>query len=170
MTKEEVMRQISTEWQNLQSVLQSLSEQQLSGPVDAAGWRAQDHIMHIAGWERCLVGVLNGQPAHVALGVDEAVWKSYNFDTINNITFLHNHSMPLADVMATAQTTHAQMLNRLETLQDSDLSQPITNAQIQADHEDSTLNWILGSTVFHYKEHLPWIASLAANNSNSPQE
>ncbi len=161
MTKEELIRQLSSEWMNLQTTLQALSDQQLTGPTDATGWRAQDHIMHITGWEQCLIGVLNGQPAHIALGVDETVWKSYDFDAINNVTFLRGQSASLAEVLETAQTTHAQLLNKLEILQDSDLSQPITNAQIQSDHQDSTLNWILGSTVFHYKEHLPWISSLA---------
>src|SRR5690242_16924292 len=97
-TKAQLLEAIQREWQSFNAYLDTLSEQQLTQPTDAASWTAKDHIAHLWVWEDGMNAFLQKRPRHEAMGIPQDVWVSGDFDKINAIIQQRYQGMLLAEV------------------------------------------------------------------------
>ena len=162
--KSELLQLIDREWDALQSTIDGLNEDQLTGPTDAGGWTAKDHIAHLAAWENSMVFLLQGKARHDGLGISEPVYLAGEVDAINDAIFQNVREIPLDEVKNRLADVHQQMLALLATLSDDDLQ--LTYSDYLPDEpgrEDGSpiLNRAFGNTAHHFDLHRPDIERIA---------
>jgi hypothetical protein len=160
MSKAEMLARIQQAWDDFHIYLNTLSEEQLTTPTDAAGLTAKDHVMHLAVWEDGTIALLNGHKRREQMGVDEATWDTHDYDKINGVIQQHYQAKPLAEVLQAFAEVHQRLLEKLGTLTDEDLQRPYSFYQSTSDNEHAVIGWISGNTYEHYAEHTPWIAAI----------
>ncbi|HYP39486.1 MAG TPA: ClbS/DfsB family four-helix bundle protein [Chloroflexia bacterium] len=162
-TKDKLLRDTEQSWQELNSLLDQLPEAQATGPQDAEGWTAKDHVIHMTAWERSVVFFLQGKPRHEGLGVEEQLYQTGDDDAINAVVYEQRKDLPLADALAQFQDVHSQLLNLLQPLSDADLQKPYRHylPNEPSDGADrKAFDVIYANTADHFREHLGWIRAL----------
>jgi uncharacterized protein (TIGR03083 family) len=160
LTCEDLLRQIEASWNELQTFLASLTEDQLTRPTDAAGWTAKDHVIHLATWETATLAQLDGRSKREAMNIPPEVWEQDD-DPINAVIQLRYHDMPLSDVMQTLRQNHERLLKKLESMSDADLQLPYRHYAPDSTAEFPFIKSVEWDTAHHYREHIPWIAAIA---------
>lgn len=164
LNKAVLIERIDNSWPLLQAALNQLSEEQLSSIKDPAGWAVKDHVMHMAAWERGVVFLLQGRPRHEGMWVDEAVYQSGSFETINVAVFERFANLPAKEALAALAQAHQEMMAVLEGLSDADLARPYGDYVPEEAGEEGgapVINVVLADTADHFAEHLEWIEALA---------
>lgn len=161
-TVTDLLQNIETSWDKLQSYIDSLSEAQLTEPTDAAGWTAKDHLIHIATWEDTLNALLEGKPQWENIGVDKALWFSGDVDKINAIVQKRDQHMSLSEVRQKHQEVHQRLMSRIALLSDADLKRPIKDYQPESPRTHPILRALISDTYEAYDEHTPWIAAIVS--------
>lgn len=161
MEKEQFVAHIEQAWQQLRQFARNLPPAILSGPSDAAGWRVQDHLAHLAIWEASKVAVLQGQNRDAFIGVPVQD-HSDDFAAVNEHIRARTASLAGPEVLALLEDTHAQLLLLLAALPAQKLNQPIGSAYPNSGMPGATPVWqvIAGDTYEHYQEHLPWMQAI----------
>lgn len=158
-TKAELLAWIDREWSSLRQIIDGLTEGELQ-VRDAGGWSIKDNLAHLAAWEQFMVGhYLEGQPAAVAMGIDEATMAGDDEDDINEMIFQRSQRRSVADVLADSDRIHVATVAALEATPWEDLMRPVTPDDPQA---RPLLLWVAGNTFDHYAEHAPRIRAHAA--------
>jgi hypothetical protein len=160
MSKADLLAKIEKGWNDFQTYLKTLSEEQLTGPADAAGWTAKDHIMHLAVWEDSINALFNSQLRNENMGVDKATWDSRDFDKINAVIQQRHKDKPLAEVLQTLQDVHQRLMTKLQSLTEEDLTRPYSHYQSDSTNSNPAIRWVKGDTYEHYAEHTPWIDAI----------
>ena len=149
-TKAELLERIDREWSALQQMIAGLSEEQLQ-VRDAGGWSIKDNLAHLAAWEHFMVGhYLQGQPAPVAMGIDEATMSTGDDDVINEKIFWRSQQRSAGDVLAELARVHAATVTALEATSWDELMRPVSPDDPQA---RPLLLWVAGNTYDHFAEH-----------------
>lgn len=159
ITVPNVLNRIHDSWTRFHDYVASVSPERLTGPKDAAGWSAADHLYHIAAWSDSVLALLNGQSRAAAVGLDEATW-AQGYEVINAALQVRSREMPLEAVLAALNQSHERMVAKIKTLADADLQRPYRYFLPDSDREQPVINWIAGDTFDHYDEHLPWIRAI----------
>lgn len=162
-TQSELLSAIDADWASLTDALSQLSEAQLTGPTDAAGWTGKDHIVHLAAWERSILYLLAGKPRHAGLGVDEALYLTGDDDAINAVIQSQHRDISLAEALAELRRVHTELRAVLDGLSDADVHKMYSDfLPEEPGEEDGTpiIDRLVGNTSEHYAEHLPWILAL----------
>ena len=160
VTKAEILKRMQIGCDEFQAYIKTLSEAQLTGPTDAAGWTAKDHIMHLALWADGIVAVLQGQSRRERMGLDEATWNSPGFDTMNGVMQQQNRDKSLAEVLKRFAAAHQGMVAEVSKLSDADLLRPYNSYDVKSSSERPIYDYIMGDTFEHYKEHQGWMATI----------
>lgn len=161
MSRENLLRQIDFHWNELQTYLATLTEDQFTQPTDAAGWTVKDHVIHIAIWEHAEVAVLDGKSKREALNVTPETWDADD-DAINAVIQQRYHDLPLDEVLHTLRENHERLLKKLDSLTEADLRLPYRHYQPDSDDDHALLEWLPWDTFYHYRDHLPWIKAIVA--------
>jgi hypothetical protein len=137
-------------WDTLENTVTGLDGATLSEVRDPAGWAAKDHLMHVAAWEEAFLASLDGRPRHEALGIDAALLRDGDDNSVNAAIFSRHRDRPLPDVLAAIRTTHAALRARVAALRD-----------------EASLAEVPGPTWEHYEEHLGWIRELVRRGARA---
>lgn len=159
MTRDDLMQQINTAWNELQSYLASVTEVQLTQPTDAAGWTAKDHLIHVAMWEKANVAMLEGKSKRETLDITPEVWDQDD-DPINAVLQERYRDMSLSEVMQTARQNHERLMAKLDTMTEADMQLPYRHYQPTATDDTPIIRYIHWDTVHHYGEHLLWLSRI----------
>ena len=158
-----LMAEIDAGFTRFDAYLDTLAPSQWTAPLDAAGWSAKDHVMHLAVWAGSMIAVMDGRPRWEAMGVSPEVWATITdtYDVINDdIRRQHADASPAA-VRTAFTTTHRALNARAAALGDEDLVRPYHHFQPWATGVDGPLHaYLRGNTVEHYDEHRGYVEAL----------
>jgi hypothetical protein len=120
MNKTTLITKLLTERTRLNKLIASLTESQLTAPVED-GWSVKDVIAHLATWERrgtgWIVSASKGTLPDIPLpGV---LWK--DVDRINQDTFQTNRYRPTREILAEFAAGFPPLLNAVQSLTDEQL-------------------------------------------------
>ncbi|MBE0691193.1 MAG: ClbS/DfsB family four-helix bundle protein, partial [Anaerolineae bacterium] len=155
------LQRIERGWHELQGYLATLSDEQRTQRTDAAGWTVKDHVSHIVMWEDTINALLDHKARAAHLNIDEATWKSGDFDKINAILQQRYQAMSWDEVMRMLHDVHRQFLTKLSALSDDDLHTSYKAFQPEATNDLPIIQWITGNSYEHYEEHIPWMQAIA---------
>ncbi len=161
LTKAELLAAMRQGWDELQAYLAALSPAQITQPADAAGWRVQDHVMHLAMWENSLNAFLQKQSRPASMGVDLDTWNSGDINKINDVIYQRNKSRSWADVQQIFRNIHEELIGRIEALTDEDLQRPYHYYQPDSEATDPAAKRIAFASFQHYARHRPWMETIA---------
>jgi hypothetical protein len=163
-TKAELLADLDQTWTALNATLDCLSVAQMTSNHDSAGWTVKDHISHLIAWERSALFLLQGQPRHAGLGIDEAVYLGGDEEQINAAIFRACKNIPLEAALADLRTLHHQLIAALKPLTDADLQASYRHyLPVEPGEGDGppAMDVIYSNSANHYREHMPWIQTLA---------
>ncbi|HZS32788.1 MAG TPA: DinB family protein [Methylomirabilota bacterium] len=156
LTVDTVLARVDEAWATLERTVRELTPAELATIRDPAGWAVKDHLLHLAAWERVLVGRLDGRPDHETLGLEPGLVAGDDEDAINDAIFRRQRDAAPGDVLESVRATHAAMRARLAALRDG-AGAPGGAARAIA---PPAADWIEGNTWAHYLQHLGWIREL----------
>ncbi len=159
MSRDGFLQQLAARWNELDSYMASLTEQQLTQPTDAAGWTVKDHVAHLMQWEKSALELLDGKLKRETLAIDPETWKQGD-DAINAVMQQRYKSMSATEVLATYRQNHQRLMNKLNAMAEADLLLPYHHYQSDATDERPLLEWLHWDTIYHYRDHLPWIKAI----------
>ncbi len=159
-SREDLLRQINSSWNELQTFVGAQTEEHLTHPTDAAGWTAKDHLIHLAMWEKAALAMVEGKSKREAMDIPEDVWAQGEDDPINAVLQQRYHDMPLKEVVQILQQNHDALMKKLDSMSEADLMLPFNHYQPQSSDTHPLLQWMPGETYRHYKDHLTWIEEI----------
>jgi hypothetical protein len=164
--RDALVAEIERGWTALNGALDALPAERLSGPRDAAGWTATDHINHLAAWENSIVALLQSRPRHEVLGIDESLFLSRDFDVENDVIRQNMADLSADEARANLRAVHQALLAELAQLTDADLALPYRHYLPDEPRDDdgpTAEAMVRGDTIDHYGEHLAWIEEIIGN-------
>jgi hypothetical protein len=163
-TVPDLLLRIDRAWEPLISFLQTLTEAQLAELRDVEGWSVRDHITHLTAWEQSVAALFQGQPRHVGLGVEAALYSGGSFDAINQAIRDQRAGMASPEALRLLVQTHQDLVGSISALREGDLVRPLAEVFTHASAGDDrrVIDIIWDNTGGHFEEHLPWIRRLVA--------
>jgi len=161
--RDAMLAEIEDGYDRLVAFLDALDEAALDGPVDAAGWTAKDHVIHLAVWARSMVAVIEGRPRWDDMGVDRVLWRTIaeGYDAVNAHIQQLNRHLSVAEARRALEDAHRAVVDRVATMSVAELSFPYSYYQPWATGQDQPLyGYLRGNTVEHYDEHRGYIGAI----------
>jgi uncharacterized protein (TIGR03083 family) len=147
MTRQELLQVIRKGRAEFEEALTELTPEQMTAPGAMGEWSVKDILGHIAMWESRLVTTLytiergaTPKMFHTQAEVDKANAESY----------AEQRGRPLERVLADFHAVHAQLLKRLETVKERDLTDPKRFEWMEGEPLERL---VIGDTFEHYAEH-----------------
>lgn len=152
-----LLARIHPAWVGLEHMIERLSEAQLTGPRDHAGWSAKDHLAHLTVWEQKALAQLQDRPPHEVFGLDRARYEATDVEGLNALAHRRDQDRPLPEVLAAFRRAHEELIAALAGPAGAALFGPA-----RRDDADALLASVAGNTYEHYPEHASWIRDLLA--------
>jgi uncharacterized protein (TIGR03083 family) len=151
MTKRELLEAIQKGRAEFEAMLAGLSPAQMTTPGVMGEWSVKDILGHLAMWESRLVTTLYA----IERGATPKMFHTQaEVDKANAESYAEQRDRPLDRVLSDFHAVHAQLLKRLETVTDRDLTDPQRFKWM----EGELLEKLVASDTFdHYAEHRPMI-------------
>ncbi len=163
-SKTELLAKMQDGWSHFQAYLKTLTDKQLTTPVDDVGWTVKDHLVHLAAWEDGIAALLKKQSRRERMKVDPEAWNSGDFDKINAVIQSRYKDKSLADVLKMFEDAHRRMVEAVQQLSDQDLRRSYRAFDQNSTSENPVVGSIIGNSYGHYEEHRPWIEAIVARS------
>ena len=151
--KRDLMDRIAAARPALDDVIAPLGDADLAAPRPG-GWRVQDHLAHLATWERMLAAHLTVGNDHQVVRMTPPEYEAADLETLNRRIYELCRDRAPADVRADYHDAHGAVVSLIERLDDADLKR----AYWPDDPSGRTvLEKLAGDTYRHYLEHRRWI-------------
>jgi len=150
MTKRELLLTIQRERAAFEAALAGLTPEQMTAPGVMGEWSVKDLLGHVAMWESRLVTILYS----IERGVAPKTLRSSDVDRVNAESYAEQRERPLDRVLSDFHAVHAQLLKRLDALEDRDLSDSKRFPWMEGEPLEKL---VAGDTFEHYAEHRPAI-------------
>lgn len=162
------MRRVHDGWAELERAIARLTDSQLTHSTADGEWSIQDHLAHLAAWERILLARLRGEPEreHEAAGMVPEAYDAADLDEVNQAIQQGQPQRTLAQALDDFRATHLRLTAHLDGLTWKDLSNPDRTGA----PELPLLGTTVGNTYAHYAEHLATIQALAADTPERPHD
>ena len=157
-TKQELLDRIQSARRALEGLLARLDAQAMQQPGPNGGWSVKDHLAHLAEWSRKQLALIDGQPGHEGLGIDQALYENGGIDAINAELYRRNNQRTLEDVLADFRASHETMVSRITQMSDADLRR--VNNLKDPEGKRTLLEGIASNTYEHDEEHVEWIKEM----------
>ena len=161
-TTKELLKRMQDGWNNFQAYLKTLSDEQMTKPVDDVGWTVKDHLVHLAACEDGIAALLSGNSGWERMNVDQATWDGGDFDKINAVIQSKYKNKPLSEVRKLLEDAHQRLVEGVQKLSDQDLERPYRSFDAKSTSENPVYGSIIGNSYGHYEEHKPWIEGIVA--------
>ncbi len=164
--RHDVMARIETSRSALDRLVSSLSDADLQR-ADVGGWSITDHLVHVAGWERVLLFMLQRRSRFDAVGLTGGLAAGMELDALNEHIRTATRDRSPGAVRRLFADAHRELLAELELHSDEDLERPFSYFQPDTDPAEPHANqpfegWVAGNTWEHYDEHRQAIEALLA--------
>jgi hypothetical protein len=159
-------------------VIDHMSDDEMTGPVDSNGWNVRDHLTHLAVWADGIAALVQRQDRWAAMAIDMAEpGREPDYDVLNaEIVAQYRHLTPL-QARTWLIDAHQAVALAMRALPDEELGwpydrfvtpftglvTPIVTASSR-DRGEPISEYILGNTEDHYEEHTPWVRAIAGGS------
>ncbi len=147
MTKDELITKIETEWENLQTALNGLTEEQLHQPGVVGDWTVKDILAHITAWQTRLIASMFKAERGLTPDTTEG---GKTVDQMNERFYQEMKERPFDQVWDDLDASYHQLLSRLENWSEKDLFDPKRFKWMKG---QPFLEYIAGDSYEHYEEH-----------------
>jgi hypothetical protein len=148
--KSALMRGIQREWEALLYTVAQLTPGQMTTP-DAGGWSPKDNLAHLAEWLKALTGYhMDHKSAEEVLGIPKELAENFDFNRVNAFMVERSRNRSSEEVLEELKKKYAEVISRLEAMPFETLLQPRFPDDPQ---KRPLLDWVLGNTIDHIKEH-----------------
>ena len=149
-TKAELIAEIHLEWGRLETVLNSLSEAQMTAQGTLGPWSVKDMLAHISYWEKLLLDRLGAALSGKA-GQYPPILSEEDVHRVNAQVFAESQGRPFSAVLLEFRNLYTGVLTVVEALDEDFLTHPMP-----LDYPlDNLIAWeiIRANTSDHYQEH-----------------
>ena len=145
--KAELLANIQAGYDQLEALLASLSEEQMTTPGVNGSWSVKDNLAHLTAWQNYQAarqeGILNGiEPPDPAPGLETE-------DEENDYFYQLYKDRPLAEVLADFRASYQRILAATHALSWEALNEPFP----WSDNDVPVGAYTMGNTYGHYDEH-----------------
>ncbi len=114
-----------------------------------------------------MVSLLQGQPRHVGLGVEESVYLDGGTDEINAAIYDASRDLALSDVMTGLRVTHEELRTLVGSMSDEDMQESYSHFLPDdpgGDDGQPIIARLFRATVRHFDAHCGTIEKTAAGS------
>jgi hypothetical protein len=155
MNTNELLASIRRERARLDGVVARVGEARMTEPSLEGGRSVKDVLAHISAWEKIgMALVRNNQPLQAPPPGETGP----STDLINEKVYEGSKDRPLADVIAEAKRSYADLLALVEAMSEDALQAVLGAGQEGAEHSPRAGEVIGGNSDEHYREHAEQIA------------
>ncbi len=160
--KDGLVGQIQATRRALWSLVDRLSDAEMTVLRDAQGWSVKDHLVHLALWQNGIAALLRRQPRWPAMGLTVAAARdSVDSDTINALLQPKHADMTAQDARQFLHDAQDALDAALDPLSTADLLKSYSSYQPDdPGHDTFVAAYVFGNSCGHYEEHLPWIEAI----------
>ncbi len=151
MTKEELLGDIESAWDELQSAIDGLSEEQMTRLPVSGDWTLKDLLAHLAVWQSRLVTDL--------FKIERGLTPEWNLsdaqvDALNARFYREQKDRLLERILDDLYGVHAVLMSRLEALSEFALTDPKKHKWLKGKPLSA---FVAEDSLEHYREHVPEI-------------
>jgi len=162
MTKDELIQKIESEWDNLQTSLDGLTEEQMHQPGAVGEWAIKDILAHITAWQTRLITTMFKAEKGFTPETTEA---GKTVDQMNEKYYREMKDRPFDQVWDDLDASYHQLLSRLAGWKEKDLFDPKRFKWMKG---APFVEYISGDSYEHYAEHAAQIRAWRKTIGNEP--
>lgn len=147
MTKDELIKQIETEWDNLQAALDGLTEEQMHQPGVVGEWSIKDILAHITAWQTRLIATLFKVEKGFTPDTTEG---GETVDQLNEKFYQEMKDRSFDQVWDDLDASYHQILGRLKGWKEKDLCDA---KRFKWMNGQPFVEYVAGDSYEHYAEH-----------------